>query len=284
MKSDNLLEELSLSLLGQRVHYTVPVSFLSSLRFVFRSFCVDTAKGSDGEIPSLSFYVRSQGWGYWFQQSGREPVILAYHEVFPALVNATMHSVCLAYDDAPLLHGASVNRDGAAWIFFGRSGSGKSSAVLQSLQHSYPYFSDEIVPLCCEGFGFSTFALPFALKSQSSGGYRDVLHQREGEEVFFYPDSSLISFPGQSLPLGRLVHLCRSDEGEGLCTVSPGRMLGYLLRSVVNIEGRKIFFMESLLKLVEVVPCYQYRWRDYSQLLELIRECGRGAKEREMNG
>lgn len=151
----------------------------------------------------------------------------------PAALSSALRIVAAqwlpALKDTILLHAGGVVAGGRAWVFFGRSGAGKSTAVGQLTE--WPVLSDEIVAIRVTPGGIVACATPF---------------------------SGALDLPGRpaAAPLGGL-HLLEKTEDLESAELATGEARGALMRCVLMFgdpgpSAGKVLELVSI--LVESLP------------------------------
>jgi hypothetical protein len=157
-----------------------------------------------------------------------------------------VYSVALLDAGALLVHAASLDRDGAAWLFAGPSGSGKTT--LTRLSPAATLLSDEIsIVRLADAAGACCYGSPF-------WGER-------GE-------------PGRNaaVPL-RAVHFLRHAERHTVTPLTPRRALAALLPNVLFFAAEPALVarvLEVAAGLVERVPCFTLGFRPEASVWEAI--------------
>lgn len=167
---------------------------------------------------------------------------------FDALLRIVL-TLVLAEEGGLLLHSAGLMREGRAFLFFGRSGAGKSTVT--RLAAGTTILSDEIVAVREEGGAFHAYGTPFWGEMG-----------RPGEPV--------------SGPVAALLRLGR-PPGPTLERIEPSVAARSLLRSVLYFGGSSGDtgqVLATCLGLVRSVPCYHVRPRLHGSIWEQLNELG----------
>src|ERR1700722_1521414 len=144
-----------------------------------------------------------------------------------------------------LLHGATVVRDGRAYIFFGRSGAGKSTVA--SLSPKGSVLTDEISLLRYSDGGWQAHGTPFWGEFRAAGQNRLV-------------------------PVAGLYLLKQANE-ERLETLDARRALRALLPCVLFFANEKPAhetLLRTLLGLVDQIPCHRLYFRRNAEFWRVV--------------
>src|SRR5580704_5326760 len=144
-----------------------------------------------------------------------------------------------------LLHGATVVRDGRAYIFFGRSGAGKSTVA--SLSPKGSVLTDEISLLRYSDGCWQAHGTPFWGEFRAAGQNRLV-------------------------PVAGLYLLKQANE-ERLETLDARRALRALLPCVLFFANEKPAhgtLLRTLLGLVEQIPCHRLYFRRNAEFWKVV--------------
>lgn len=143
-----------------------------------------------------------------------------------------------------LIHGSAVARNGRAWMWFGQSGSGKSTTAAREALRGALHLSDDVVPLCFNEKGeVCTFQCDrvASLECQSNGEVGGIdcgtlppkIDSRREDGKISYQLSSASS---ELYPVERLEHLIERGVPSGI-NISSSECIRLLLQSVV---GRRL--------------------------------------------
>jgi len=144
-----------------------------------------------------------------------------------------------------LLHGATVVRDGRAYIFFGRSGAGKSTVA--SLSPEGTVLTDEISLLRYSDGCWQAHGTPFWGEFRAAGQNRLV-------------------------PVAGLYLLKQADE-ERVETLDARQALRALLPCVLFFASKKYeheILLRTLLGLVDQIPCHRLHFRRNAEFWRVV--------------
>ncbi len=205
------------------------------------------------EIQADARQLRMQGKQFaayiqWRRKMGR--LLLGRRDHSGSMQNALR--VLLAYllseSNGMLLHASGVVVNGEAYVFFGRSGSGKSTVAALSKSLGYQVLSDDLIALRKLPNGYFVYGLPF------KGSHPEA-----------------VVSPGR-YPLAGIFHLQKSDEVT-LSPLQPGRAVGQLL-SCLPFFHQDSHAMTRMLPLVSdlILGCggYELSFRADASFWELL--------------
>ncbi len=195
-------------------------------------------------------FLRNDFHAKWDPRTGQGHIRQSSNPYSPDTVLRIVHSLILAKEGGFLVHAASAVRDGAAFLFAGVSGAGKTT-ISRLAPPDVTLLTDEISYVRPDGEGYRAFGTPFA-----------------GE----------LSQPGKnvSAPIAALFFLAQGP-GNRIKDVSPDEATRLLLRNILffaeDSELVNLVF-QSACDFVERVPVRKLVFAPDERVWETIRPAG----------
>ena len=263
---------LSLRIVGQAVEIVCEdLAAASALRENYEALSCDAAGGAD-----LRYHVSAEPSASGFllrRHDGRALLVANLGDLVFQLEKAIIVAIQERRPELLFLHAAALERDGAAWLFVGESGAGKSTTAWAMLHHGFSYLSDELAPIDLDTLAVIPYPHALCLKRRPPPPYL---------------------LPAESLDLGRTIHVparclpsvsrldpCAlqavffvSQDARGhepvLRRVSTAEAAARLYVSTLNALAHEARGLDAVLRVVGQVPCFILRAGDLQRTCELI--------------
>jgi hypothetical protein len=250
---------------------------------IMAHFAADSRGGAD---TRLAVVPASGGTGTWdlFLDGRGYAERLQQHEVLPHIATLVFIRCCEALKAHLLFHAAVVERNGAAVMFPGEAGSGKTTLVAALLTHGCRFYSDELAVLDLGNRHVSPLALPMSIKNGSvrplekyyPGLAARAVHLRsDGKKVrYLSPSRRHLPAAGNgSVPIDFIIFPRYIERVQD--QLVPIDKFETLHRLAATGSSNRAFThrdIEAMIALVEGCPCFELAFSDLDQAVALIKQ------------
>jgi len=266
-------KRLSLRIVGQAVEIACDDrAAASALRANYQALSGDGAEGAN-RCFRISVEPSTTSGFVLRRDDGRPLLVADLGELVFQVEKTMIVAVQERRPDLLFLHAAALGRDGAAWLFVGESGAGKSTTAWGLLHHGFSYLSDELAPIDLRTLEVLPYPHALCLKQRPAPPY---LLPAESVDL-----GRTIHVPTRLLPSPSLLDACPlqavffvSQDARGreptLRRVSTAEAAARMYVSTLNALAHDARGLDAVLRVAAAVSSFVLHAGDLGRTCQLI--------------